>query len=194
MAACPPAPMSPPAPFPQKILISFKLIRSGADRASKSWPWSPNMKTLYREKPAWLAAGLRITFLGLIALLLLPALAPGQSAWPSGGSPTSLPGASEVRPGNLSPPGLRSAAPGPGKPRPASGLPPGCQPPGLRDSPECNRQTGVLGSAPVALPSAAGVRLPPANQSAQVSGDLADAWVYDYRSLAGICPRGWGRR
>ena len=68
------------------------------------------MKTLYREKPAWLAAGLRVTFLGLIALLLLPALAPGQSAWPSGGPPTSLPGASEVRPGNLSPPGLRSAA------------------------------------------------------------------------------------
>ncbi len=68
------------------------------------------MKTLYREKPAWLAAGLRVTFLGLIALLLLPALAPGQSAWPSGVAPTSLPGASEVRPGNLSPPGLRSAA------------------------------------------------------------------------------------
>ena len=91
------------------------------------------MKTLYREKPAWLAAGLRITFLGLIALLLLPALAPGQSAWPSGGPPTSLPGASEVRPGNLSPPGLRSAAPGrenlarhPARPqvasRPASGF------------------------------------------------------------------------
>ena len=52
------------------------------------------MKTLYREKPAWLAAGLRVTCLGLIALLLLPALAPGQSAWPSGGPPTSLPGES----------------------------------------------------------------------------------------------------
>ena len=68
------------------------------------------MKILYREKPAWLVAGLRITFLGFLALLLLPALAPGQSAWPSGGSPTSLSGESPVRPGNLSPPGLRSAA------------------------------------------------------------------------------------
>jgi len=97
-------------PLPQKILTSFKLIRSGADRASKSWPWSPNMKTLYREKPAWLAPSLRIIFLGLIALLLLPALAAGQSAWPSGVGPTSLPGESVVRPGNLSPSGLRSAA------------------------------------------------------------------------------------
>lgn len=68
------------------------------------------MKTLYRKKPAWLAAGLRATFLGLIALLLLPALAPGQSAWSSGGPPTSLQSASPVRPGNLSPPGLRLAA------------------------------------------------------------------------------------
>ena len=68
------------------------------------------MKILYREKPAWLVAGLRITFLGFLALLLLPALAPGQSAWPSGVGPTSLPGESEVRPGNLAPPGLRSAA------------------------------------------------------------------------------------
>ena len=187
-------PLRQSPPFPQKNLKSFKLIRSGADRVSKSWPWSPNMKTLYREKPAWLAAGLRITFLGLIALLLLPALAPGQSAWPSGGAPTSLPGESEVRPGNLSPPGLRSAAPGrenlgrhPARPqvasRPASGF-----------HQNCSRLTGGLGSAPVALPSAAGVRLPLANQSAPVSGDLADAWVYDYRSLAGICPRGWGRR
>jgi hypothetical protein len=68
------------------------------------------MKTLYREKPAWLATGLRIAYLGLFVLLLLYFLASVQSAWPSGGSPTSLPGASEVRPGNLSPPGLRSAA------------------------------------------------------------------------------------
>ena len=68
------------------------------------------MKKLYREKPAWLAAGLRIIFLVIIVLLLLPALASVQSAWPSGGSPTSLTGESEVRPGNLSPPGLRSAA------------------------------------------------------------------------------------
>jgi hypothetical protein len=68
------------------------------------------MKTLYREKPAWLAAGLWITFLGLIALLLLLTPAPGQSARPSGGPPIPLPGESEVRPGNLSPPGLRSAA------------------------------------------------------------------------------------
>ena len=68
------------------------------------------MKTLYPEKPAWMAAGLRGAFLGLIALLLLPAPAPGQSARPSGGLPTSLSGESEVRPGNFSPPGLRSAA------------------------------------------------------------------------------------
>ena len=97
-------------PCPQKILKSFKLIRSGADRVSKSWPWSPNMKTLYRAKPAWLAAGLRVTCLGLIALLLLLNPAPGQSAWSSGGPPTSLQSASPVRPGNLSPPGLWSAA------------------------------------------------------------------------------------
>jgi hypothetical protein len=68
------------------------------------------MKTLYREKPAWLAAGLRGTFLGLIALLLLPALAPGQSAWPSGVGPNSISSESEVRPGNFSPPGIRSTA------------------------------------------------------------------------------------
>jgi hypothetical protein len=70
------------------------------------------MKTLYREKPVWLAAALRVTFLGLIALLLLPALASGQSAWPSGDAPNFLPGESEVRPGNLYPPGIRPAAPG----------------------------------------------------------------------------------
>ena len=68
------------------------------------------MKTLYREKPAWLAAGLRVIFLVIIVLLLLPALAPEESAWPSGGPPTSLPGESEVRSGNLSPPGLHPAA------------------------------------------------------------------------------------
>jgi hypothetical protein len=91
------------------------------------------MKTLYREKSVWLAAGLRVTCLGLIALLLLPTLAPGQSAWPSVAAPTSIPGESEVRPGNLSPPGVRSTAPGrenpgrhPARPqvagRPASGF------------------------------------------------------------------------
>jgi hypothetical protein len=68
------------------------------------------MQTLYPEKPAWLAAGLRIIFLVIIVLLLLPALAPGQSAWPAGGLPTSLQSASEVSPGNLTPPGLQSAA------------------------------------------------------------------------------------
>jgi len=52
------------------------------------------MKTLYREKPAWLAAGLRVTCLGFIAPLLLPALARGQSTWPSGRFPTFLPGES----------------------------------------------------------------------------------------------------
>jgi hypothetical protein len=68
------------------------------------------MKTRYREKPQWLATGLRSFFLAIIVLLLLPALAPVQSAWPAAGPPTSLPGASEVRPENLSPPGLRSTA------------------------------------------------------------------------------------
>jgi hypothetical protein len=68
------------------------------------------MKTLSPEKPAWLAAGLRIIFLVIMILLLLPALAPVQSAWPSAGPPTSLAGASEVRPDNLTPPGLRSGA------------------------------------------------------------------------------------
>ncbi len=68
------------------------------------------MKTLYPEKPAWLAAGLRIIFLVIIVLLLLPALAPEESACPSGGPPTSLPGASEVKSENHTPPGLRSAA------------------------------------------------------------------------------------
>jgi hypothetical protein len=87
-------------------------MQSGADRASKSWSWSPNMKTRHREKPARLTAGLRLTFLGLIALLLLPALLPGHSAWPAGTPPTPHQGASQVRPGNLSPPGLRSTAAG----------------------------------------------------------------------------------
>lgn len=91
------------------------------------------MRIVCSEKPAWLAAGPWFMLLGLIALLLLPALARGQSAWPSGVPPTSLPGESEVRRGHLSPPGLRSAAPGPENPgrhparspvasRPASGF------------------------------------------------------------------------
>jgi hypothetical protein len=78
----------------KKIKLALKFIRSAADKASKSWPWSPNMKTLYGAKPAWLAAGLRVTSLGLAALLLLPALTRGQSAWPSGVGPTSLSGKS----------------------------------------------------------------------------------------------------
>jgi hypothetical protein len=68
------------------------------------------MKTRHHEKPARLKAGLRITFLGLIALLLLTALLPEQSAWPSGGPPTSLQSAPPVRPGNLSQPVLGLAA------------------------------------------------------------------------------------
>jgi hypothetical protein len=87
-------------------------MQSGADRASKSWSWSPTMKSAYREKSAWLAAGLRITFLGLITLLLLPALSPGHSAWPAGAPPTLPQGASQVRPGDFSPPGFRSVAAG----------------------------------------------------------------------------------
>ena len=65
---------------------------------------------LYREKPAWPAAGVRVACLGLIALLLLLAPAPGQSAWSAGGSPTSLAGVSQVRPENLSLLSPRSAA------------------------------------------------------------------------------------
>jgi hypothetical protein len=43
------------------------------------------------------------------------------------------------------------------------------------------------------MPPAAGLGFLLANQSPQVSGGLADAWVYDYRRLAGIYPGGWGR-
>jgi len=68
------------------------------------------MKTLYPEKPAWLATGLRIICLVIIVLLLLPALAPVQFAWPAGVPPSSSGSASGVRPGNLAPPGLRAAA------------------------------------------------------------------------------------
>jgi hypothetical protein len=68
------------------------------------------MKTLHPEKPAWLAAALRIIFLMVIVLLLLPFLSPVQSACPSGGPSSSLPVASGVKSGNLTPPGLRSAA------------------------------------------------------------------------------------
>jgi hypothetical protein len=69
-----------------------------------------NMKTRYRLKPAWLVAGLWVTGLGLIALLLLLAPAPGQATRLSGGPPTSLPGKSQARPEILFPPGLRSGA------------------------------------------------------------------------------------
>ena len=92
----PPAPVSIPSLLPsKKFKLAFKLIRSAADKASKSCTWSPNMKKLYREKPAWLAVSLRVTSLGLAALLLLPALTRGQPAWPSGSPPTSLPGESD---------------------------------------------------------------------------------------------------
>jgi hypothetical protein len=66
------------------------------------------MKSAYREKSAWLAAGLRVAFLGLITLLLLPFLAPGHSAWPAGAPSTPYQGVSPVRTGNLSSPGIRS--------------------------------------------------------------------------------------
>ena len=151
-----------------------------------------NMKTWYREKPTWLVPGLRVTCLGLIALLLLLAPAPGQATRLSGGPPTFLPGKSQARPENLSPPGLRPAALNredfdhPARPQVASL-------PASEINQDGNRQTGVPGPAPVALPSAARLRLPLANQPTKISGDLADAWVYDHRSLAGICPRGWGR-
>jgi hypothetical protein len=68
------------------------------------------MKTLHLEKSAWLAACLRIAYLGLFVLLLLYFLASVQSAWPSVSPPTSLPFSSEVRPNNLTPPGHQSAA------------------------------------------------------------------------------------
>jgi hypothetical protein len=68
------------------------------------------MATLSPEKPAWQAAALRIAYLGFFVLFLLYLLASVQSARPSAGSQTSLPGAYEVRPNNLTSPGLRSAA------------------------------------------------------------------------------------
>ena len=37
-----------------------------------------------REKPAWMAAGLRFILLTLLTLLLFPAPARSQSAWPQG--------------------------------------------------------------------------------------------------------------
>ena len=74
------------------------------------------MKTMTGEKPAWLAAGLRVTFLTVMILLLLPALAPGQFAWPSMGGQTFLPGKFEIGPGNFSSPVLRPTAPGRGNP------------------------------------------------------------------------------
>jgi len=88
------------------------------------------MRTAGSEKPAWRAAGPRFILLGLITLLLLPAPARGQSGWPPGVTQTSHPGESEVSRANLSPPDLRSAAPGrenPGedleKPSARKGLP-----------------------------------------------------------------------
>ena len=42
------------------------------------------MQTVCRSKPAWLAPALRFVFPGLAALLLLPAPARCQSAWPPG--------------------------------------------------------------------------------------------------------------
>jgi hypothetical protein len=59
------------------------------------------MKTLYRETPVWLAAGLRVTCLGLITLLLLPATSRGQSGAGPGVPQLPPPGASEV--GRLNP-------------------------------------------------------------------------------------------
>jgi hypothetical protein len=88
------------------------------------------MRRVCREKPAWRAAGPRFILLGLITLLLLPAPARGQSEWPPGVTQTSHPGEPEVSRVNLSPPDLRSAAPGrqnpgedPGKPSARKGLP-----------------------------------------------------------------------
>jgi hypothetical protein len=40
------------------------------------------MQTACRSKPAWPHAGLRFVLLGLLTLLLLPAPARSQSAWP----------------------------------------------------------------------------------------------------------------
>jgi hypothetical protein len=68
------------------------------------------MKTRYREKPQCLAAGLRIILLAIIVLLLLPALAPRESAWPSGGPPTSLPAEPKGKSEHLTPPGLHPSA------------------------------------------------------------------------------------
>jgi hypothetical protein len=115
------------------------------------------MKTLSPEKPAWLAAALRIIFLVIMVLLLLPALAPVESAWPSAGPPTSLAGESEVRPGNLFPPGLRSAAlnrENPGR-HPAS--PPVASLPALGNHQDVTVRPASLGRLPRCCP------LPPAS-------------------------------
>ena len=75
----------------------------------------------------------------------------------------------------------------------ASGQPPGVDQTSPWGDPGVTRGPG-WGPARPRLPSAAGVRFLPANQSPHVSGDLADPGVYVCRRLAGICPRRGGRR
>jgi hypothetical protein len=110
------------------------------------------MPKLPPETPAWLAAGLRIIFLVSIVLWLLPALAPGESAWPSAGPQTSLAVASQGRLNNLTPPGFRLAAldrENPGR-HPASPPVPGMQP-------DVTVRPAILGRLPRHCP------LPPAS-------------------------------
>ena len=132
-------------------------MQSGADRASKSWSWSPNMQTHPHEKPARLTAGLRLTFLGLIALLLLPDLSPGHSAWPAGAPPTPHQGTSQVRPGNLSPLGIRPAATG----RENLGRHPARTQVARRPAPRFHQNLAVLPAASIWRPSES--PLPPAS-------------------------------
>jgi hypothetical protein len=115
------------------------------------------MKTRYHERPQSLAAGLRIILLVIIVLLLLPALAPRESAWPSGGPPSSLPGASEGKAENLTPPGLRSAALDRGDPGWYPVIPQVAHPPASGIHPDVTVRPAILGRLPRRCP------LPPAS-------------------------------
>ena len=150
------APVAIP-PVPKKISTIFKLIRRGADRVSKSWPWSPNMKTLYPEKPAWLVAALRIIFLGLSSCCCFPPWRRWQSAWPSGVPQPLFRVNPRSEPGNLSPPGLRSAALNRENPGRHPACPPVASLPALGNHQDVTVRPASLGRLPRRCP------LPPAS-------------------------------
>ena len=104
---------------------------------------------------------------------------PKQSSWPAIARRFVLPGLIAL---------LLLAAPKPGASSPILEV---AHPPGPWRK---HRETRLaLGAGQCPMPPAAGLGFLLTNQSAQVSGDLAHAWVYGYRSLAGIYPGGWGR-